>query len=157
MTIKDLIGALILMIACAIWLYPALAVRDYIEHIEEFRMSDDQILLSQLIQSEAGANDIIDMYLIGSVVLNRTNCRSDFPGTIDSVVHQHRQFSAVKTKGFYKRNPLSDSVVVDLYNGVGRNYEVLYFFNPKYATDTSFVNSFKGKRVLVRSRGHLFY
>lgn len=154
---KSLIGALVLMIACAIWLYPALAVRDSVEHIEEFKMSDDQLLLSKLIQSEAGDNDIIDMYLIGSVVLNRTNCSSDFPNTVHSVVYQHKQFYATKAKGFYKRSPLSDSVVIDLYNGVGRNYEVLYFFNPKYATDSSFVNSFKGKRVLAKSRGHLFY
>lgn len=123
----------------------------------EKKFSDKQIELSKIIYAEANQSDVMDMYLIGSVVLNRTNCSSDFPNTIDSVIYQSNQFCGVKSKNFGKRTPATDKVVEDLYNGIGRVYDVCYFYNPKYATDSVFINWANTQKIKAMSSGHIFF
>lgn len=120
-------------------------------------LSHKQKLASMLIYSEADTNDPEDMYLIGSVVLNRTNCSSNFPNSVDSVIFQKRQFYGVYSDRFGKRTPVTDSVVVDLYYGIGRVYDIYYFYNPELSTDSSFINWANSQKIKAKSGSHIFF
>lgn len=120
-------------------------------------LSHKQKLASMLIYSEADTNDPEDMYLIGSVVLNRTNCSSDFPNSVDSVIFQRSQFYGVYSDRFGKRTPATDSVVVDLYYGIGRVYDIYYFYNPELSTDSSFINWANSQKIKAKSGSHIFF
>ena len=112
--------------------------------------------LSCLIHSEAKANDIDDMLLVGSVVLNRVNFKR-FPESLFEVIHQRGQFDGVSTRNF-KRSELSDMVAVYLLRGGLRDYRVLFFFNSKTATDQKFINYiYKKYSFIRRSRGHVYF
>lgn len=61
---------------------------------EAQKVLNDAILLSRLIQAEAGNQDAEGMCLVADVVMNRV--RSDrFPNTIEEVIFQEGQFGVV--------------------------------------------------------------
>jgi spore germination cell wall hydrolase CwlJ-like protein len=121
----------------------------------EYRSQDS--LLARLITAEADPKDTLDMYLIGSTVLNRAHCSSRFPTTIDSVIFQQRQYAKVDSSSQEKISPLVMMVVKDLYRGVGRDYTVLYFYNPSTATDIKFIRFCSRLPLLYKTRKHLFF
>lgn len=60
---------------------------------------DDMELIAQLVQAEAGNQDLEGRRLVTSVVLNRV--RSDqFPNTVEDVIFQDGQFSVIKNGMF---------------------------------------------------------
>lgn len=65
-------------------------------------------LLAQLIQAEAGNQDLHGMRLVADVVLNRVE-DNRWPNTIEEVIYQRGQFSVVEN-GMFKRveNNISD-------------------------------------------------
>jgi len=67
------------------------------EETEEVLM-DDLELLAQLVQAEAGNQDMIGKRLVVDVVLNRVDSES-FPNTIREVIFQPYQFSSVTDGG----------------------------------------------------------
>jgi spore germination cell wall hydrolase CwlJ-like protein len=116
----------------------------------------DIVLLSSIINSEANPKDKRDMYLIGSTVLNRLD-NEDFPNTIAEVISQSGQYDGYLTARF-NRTPQSDYVAIDLLGGLGRDYCVLFFYNPRTATDTQFINAINKQYLLVNSTtSHIFF
>lgn len=56
-------------------------------------------MLAQLIQAEAGNQDLIGMRYVADVVLNRVVSEM-FPDTIEEVIYQKNQFSVIKNGAF---------------------------------------------------------
>lgn len=61
----------------------------------------DVQLLAQLVQAEAGNQDIKGMQYVADVVINRTK-DSRFPDTIEGVIYQNGQFSCIYDGNFSK-------------------------------------------------------
>lgn len=125
-------------------------------HANKSRSANLARLLCVLIQKEADPTDDIDMLLVGSTVLNRVQRSSNFPSTIDSVILQENQYTRFDLNYNHKIDPRVWNIVQSLYKGIGRNYEVLYFYNPKHATDSKFIN-WVNKREMVYSTKHHKY
>lgn len=125
--------------------------------IIETKLTKDQKKLSRLISMEADPTDTLDMYLVGSSVLNRAYRSSNFPSTIDSVIFQYRQYATIDTNYLNKTDPRIDEIVVNLYNGIGRDYNVLYFYNPDIATDTIFKRFCRNRGLLYKTKKHLYF
>lgn len=116
----------------------------------------DVAYLSCLIHSEAKLDDTLDMYLIGSTVLNRVDS-GRFPETIDSVITQRGQYDGFKTKRFC-RSEVTDTIARRLLHGIGRDYCVLFFYNPTTSTDKGFIRFLERKYNLINfSEKHMFY
>jgi len=111
--------------------------------------SNDIMYLSSIINAEADPYDTTDMYLIGSTVLNRMD-NNNFPGDLDSVVTQRGQYHGYKTKSFV-RTKLTDSIAARLLRCENRNFDVLYFYNPRTATHNSFVYKLKSNHSFITS------
>lgn len=110
-------------------------------------------LLSAIINAEAIPNNMHDGYLVGSTVLNRAE-HNTFPQTIKEVIYQPNQYYGIRSSKF-KRSVFSDTVAVRLLRGVGRNCEVLYFYNP--AGSIKFRQKMNKHKLITRSRAHKFF
>lgn len=113
-----------------------------IEKISNQKMTKEKyekMVFAQLIQAEAGNQDLIGMCYVADVVLNRV--RSDqFPNTIMEVIFQENQFSVIKDGSFNKAaSNISDNALkaVELECDSQLNYDILYFGanKSKYADD----------------------
>lgn len=126
------------------------SVEDYVEHCIHNR-----VYLSALINSEADSTDILDMYLVGSTVLNRVESK-DFPSTIDSVITQKTQYSGFDTERFVCTEK-SDTVAARLLRGWNRDREVLYFYNSR-AEDKIFLNKLKtSHKYICSTNAHVYF
>jgi len=74
------------------------------------------------------------MVAVGAVVLNRVE-NSDFPDTIEEVIHQPKQFSSV-ADGQFQLEPdsLSYEAAYEAFKGNDPTNGCLYFYNPDIAT-----------------------
>lgn len=116
----------------------------------------DIVALSSIINAESDTKDIRDMYLVGSTVLNRTE-EEGFPISIQEVISDPGQFKGFESKQYF-RTPKSDFIALDLLDGRGRDYCVLYFFNEEKSTDKAFVSMAKSNFTFVDSTSaHLYY
>ena len=116
----------------------------------------DIVALSCIINAEADTKDMQDMYLVGSTVLNRVD-EEGFPLSIYEVISAPGQFKGFNSKQYF-RTPKSDYVALDLLEGRGRDYCVLYFFNDAKSTDRTFVSVAKSNFTFVDSTSaHLYY
>lgn len=90
-------------------------------------------LLAQLVQAEAGNQDLTGMRYVAAVVLNRVD--SDiFPDTVEEVIFQENQFSVIKDGGFDRAGwNMSEQAyeAVRLEYESRSNYEILYFSQGK--------------------------
>lgn len=66
--------------------------------------------LCRIAQAEAGNQTDLGMFLVMSVVINRT-ISEDFPADIHSVIHQKGAFSAVKNGSFDKAEPSEECMM----------------------------------------------
>jgi spore germination cell wall hydrolase CwlJ-like protein len=136
-----------------IYFMPSLIINSPAQNTSTYR---DIVLLSSIINSEANPKDKKDMYLIGSTVLNRLDSE-EYPNTISEVISESGQYDGYMTARF-NRTPQSDYVAIDLLGGLGRDYCVLFFYNPRTATDTQFINAINKQYLLVDSTtSHLFF
>lgn len=111
--------------------------------------------LSSLINSEADPNDPMDLYLVGSTVLNRAE-HEIYPTCIIDVIFQKGQYSGIS--GNFNRTPVSDSVATKLLNDIGRNRDVLFFYNYHKATDRKFIRFLeKNCELITVTKNHKFY
>jgi len=117
--------------------------------------SHDLIYLSSIINAEADTTDTVDMFLVGSSVLNRKDSE-DFPSHIDSVVISKYQYVGYKSKRFV-RTTTTDSIAAKLLRGDGRDYCVLYFVNSKTPIDKRFAEQLKQKQIVGMTFNHLFF
>lgn len=116
-------------------------------------LTEEQQLLSSVINAEATPNDTLDMYLIGSTIINRVQHKI-FPNSTEEVIFEPRQYQSIDR---LSRSWLSDKVAVDILNCIGVTPDIIYFYNPKYATDKKFLNFLdKNCVVVVESNSHIF-
>ena len=112
--------------------------------------------LSKIINAEANETDTLDMYLVGSVILNRVDSQS-FPNSQDKVIKQRSQFAGYMSKK-YENTELTDSIAARLLRGENRDYEVLYFYNIQKATDRTFIRRLSNKhKFITNTKSHAFY
>lgn len=99
------------------------------EDIQEEMMYDDMEMLAQLVEAEAGNQDLIGKRLAVDVVLNRVDSEQ-FPDTVEEVIFQKNQFSVIKNGAFDRAAwTISDECyeAVELEYEERTNYEVLFF------------------------------
>jgi len=114
------------------------------------------VYLSSIIHAEANTKDKGDMYLVGSTVLNRVDDER-FPSTIYEVISDKGQYDGFMTKRF-KRSPVTDYIAIDLLSGLGRESCVLYFYNPRTATDRKFIYKMNNEHIKAdESSSHVFF
>lgn len=149
--------ALITLFTVILWVHECTRTKHIPPELKEtlYNMSQDEVTLSKIIAAEANPNDIRDNYLVGSVILNRIE-NNQFPNTLLGVISQRGQFDGYKYMRY--RTSLSDTTAVKLIQGLGRNCDVLYFYNPKTATDKQFIRLMRRKHKLITAtKKHLFY
>lgn len=97
----------------------------------------DQEVLAAMIHSECGVCSTSEMYVVGSVALNRRDCNL-WPSTLEDVILQGGQFHGAYTSNF-TITPTTSAVAYDLINGIGRVYGV-YFFTSETHPVTEFIS-----------------
>lgn len=103
------------------------------DDIAEEMMYGDMELVAQLVQAEAGNQDLTGKRLVADVVYNQVR-DPRFPNTIEGVVYQNDQFSVIKNGRFAKAGWEIDQ---DSFKASEMEYHnqmdsgVLYFNNSK--------------------------
>lgn len=110
-------------------------------------------LLSKLINSESGTENYLDKLMVGSVVLNRMRNNSK---TMHEVIYAPNQFSGIFSKNFIVTED-SEIVARFLLENGPINDSVIYFINPKIATNLSWKEKVSKRPLIVRNTNHLFY
>lgn len=105
---------------------------------EEIRFGEIE-LIAQLVQAEAGNQDITGKRYVVDVVLNRVDSE-EFPNTVEEVIFQEDQFSVIKNGAFDEAGlniTEEDYKAVLLEYKERLNYDILYFSRgkSKYASN----------------------
>lgn len=105
------------------------------EDLSEELWYDDLELLAQIVEAEAGNQDLTGRRLVVDVVLNRVEDER-FPGTIREVIYQRRQFSCLYDGNFERAgesiSELSyEAVRMNAINGERLDTGILYFSRGK--------------------------
>lgn len=109
------------------------------EDIEEEDRLGDMEMISQLVEAEAGNQDLLGKQLVVDVVLNRVDS-TDFPDTVEEVIFQEWAFEVIKNGAF---DEAAWYISQDSFKAVELEYEnrtnsdVLYFSQKK----SEFANS----------------
>lgn len=123
----------------------------------------DREVLLRIVESEAGDEDVEGRMLVANVVLNRVNCKTEFPDNVHDVVFDH-------TGGVYQFSPIADgkyaSVTVTqgtrqavhrVLCGEDQSKGALYFMSRQYA-DADNVHWFDNSLTYLMSYAdHDFY
>lgn len=100
------------------------------EDIAEENRLGDMELLAQLVQAEAGNQDLIGRRLVADVVLNRVDS-TKYPDTIEEVIFQDTHFSVILDGAFdraaWEMSEKSFEAVKLECEGERMNTEVLFF------------------------------
>ena len=146
-------GLMVIAYIC-LYMYCRPPNKDKVQIVAADTLTQGEALLSALINSEAHEDDIRDKYLVGSTVLNRVESK-DFPNTIWGVIYQPKQYHGVD--GNFERTKLSDTVAVRLMKGLGRNFDVLYFYNSKTSKNKSFKKLMKSHKLITITNSHKYF
>lgn len=108
--------------------------------------AEDIYWLSRIINAEAGGEPFLGKIAVGNVVLNRVRS-SQYPSTVKGVIFDRKygvQFSPVSYGTIYN-SPNYDSIVAAriCLEGYSLSNDILYFLNPKIATNFWIVNNCK--------------
>lgn len=103
-------------------------------------------VLAAIINSECGVCDDFELYLVGSVVLNR--CDSElYPNEIKDVVSQTNQFHGRHTQ-HYVATKRTKRVADDLLKDINRVYDIYFFCTHE--------SKMPMKRVKIKGERHLY-
>ena len=105
---------------------------------EEIRLGDME-LIAQLVEAEAGNQDMTGKCLVVDVILNRVES-PDFPDTVEEVIFQPGQFSVITNGAFDKAGynmQDSDYAAVAMEYELHQNKDVMYFNNCKAVSGSS--------------------
>lgn len=100
---------------------------------EALIVTEEMRLLMQLVEAEAGNQDLYGRRYVVDVVLNRVDS-DQFPNTIEEVIYQPNQFSVVKSGALdLAADHISDETVEAVLLEWERrlNYEIIYFSKGK--------------------------
>jgi N-acetylmuramoyl-L-alanine amidase len=110
-------------------------------------------LLARLISGEARGEPFVGQVAVGAVVLNRVVSNS-FPDTIEGVIYQSRQFTAVSDGQINIRpNWEAKEAARAVLSGQDPSRGALYFYNPKTAKTMWWLST---RSTLVKIGDHLF-
>ncbi len=119
--------------------FPMLNHSDYDEEQEEIRneiMYGEIEMLAQLVEAEAGNQDIVGKRYVADVVLNRVDS-ADFPDTVEQVLLQDKQFSCINDGNFDKAGwYISDesfAVALEEYSETRLDSSIIYFRTDRYS------------------------
>lgn len=98
--------------------------------LEEERLGDME-LIAQMVEAEAGNQDLLGKRLVADVILNRVDS-DKFPNTVEEVLFQSYQFSSILDGNFDKAawHMSEDSfraVEMEWYRDYRADSEILYF------------------------------
>lgn len=103
----------------------------------------DLMLLAKLIQSEAIGESYAGKLAVGTVVMNRI-ADGRWGNTVADVVYAKSQFNGVGTN-LFEQDPNEDCIKAAdavLHHGYRSfNGSIIYYFNPKVATDKNFMRT----------------
>lgn len=108
----------------------------------------DVMVLAKLIESECGVCPDYEKRLVGQVVLNRVK-HPNFKNTLKSVIHSPNQFYYNKAIKPSKSSIKAAKTILK----ANRTTKILYFYNPRTATDSTFI---KSVNVLQMGKYHYF-
>lgn len=96
--------------------------------------SEEILLLSKLVTSEARGESYEGQVAVAAVVINRVK-DSRFPNSIEDVIYQKNAFSVVKN-GTINMNPTDEAykAAQDALYGSDPTEKAVYFWNPKIST-----------------------
>ena len=142
---KDLLLILIIFIMVGI-----LVIKDKPEQIKVITYDDYTIhRMAQVIYAECGYCPATDKILIASSLINRMHS-CDFPQDIDLIIKN--QYVKADTFDFH-----SLKIAYMVYTGELHVDGVTYFYNPKTATDRTFINLMKDKELITKTQFHNYY
>jgi N-acetylmuramoyl-L-alanine amidase len=123
----------------------------------EVYINDEIYWLSRIINAEAGAEPFLGKIAVGNVVLNRVRS-SLYPNTIYGVIFDRKhgtQFSPVAFGTIYN-TPNEESIIAAMIclEGYTLSEDILYFLNPRIATNFWIVNNCNYEFTIGR---HDFY
>ena len=103
------------------------------EDLEEEIRFGEMELIAQLVQAEAGNQDLTGKRYVVDVVLNRVDSE-EFPNTVEEVIFQDGQFSVIKNGAFAKAEyniseECYEAVLLEYEERL--NYDILYFSRGK--------------------------
>lgn len=115
------------------WSIPVTELTD--QDIEEMVYWDELELLAQVVEAEAGNQDMIGKRLVVDVVLNRVDSPL-FPDTITEVLEQPGQFTtmwngAVEDAGWHMQEDDYDAVMMEV-TGKRLDYDIYFFTAGEY-------------------------
>ena len=124
---------------------------------EKFYREDEVYWLSKIIYAEAGGESMLGKIAVGNVVLNRTRS-NQFPNTIYGVIFDKKygvQFAPTANGTIYK-TPNADSIIAAkiCLEGYSLSSDILYFFNPKYASGSWITQN---REYAFAIGNHVFY
>lgn len=119
------------------------------QYIQTHYQPKDVELLARIIYAEARGESFEGQVAVGAVILNRTE-HPEFPKTIDGVIYQKGQFSAVLDKQI-QLTPDDEAyqAAQEALAGEDPSNGAIFYYNPKLAKDT-WIKS----RTVVRSIGN---
>ena len=119
--------------------------------------SEDIYWMSRIINSEAGGEPFLGKIAVGNVVMNRVRS-SQYPNTVKDVIFDRKygvQFSPIINGTIYN-SPNYDSIIAAriCLEGYSLSNDVIYFLNPRIATNFWIVNNCKYEFTIGN---HKFY
>lgn len=103
------------------------------EELQEEMLYDDMEMIAQLVEAEAGNQDLEGKRFVVDVVLNRVDS-DQFPNTVEEVIYEKNQFSVIKNGAFEKAGwAISDESfeAVRLEYEERTNSDILFFGTKK--------------------------
>lgn len=108
------------------------------KYVVKLSEHDKEVLL-RIVEAEAGDEDVEGRMLVANVILNRVNCKTEFPDNVTEVVFDH-------SGGVYQFSPISDGSYYDVtvtkgtkeavdrvLKGEDKSKGALYFMARRYA------------------------
>lgn len=110
-------------------------------------------LLAKLINSESESENFLDKLMVGSTVLNRMRKENK---EMDCVIYEKNMFSGVYGKRFLVTDEsLLAAAFLSTYGPIDTS--VIYFLNPKIATNRAWVNVVMNRPLILQNTNHFFY
>jgi spore germination cell wall hydrolase CwlJ-like protein len=125
-------------------------IRNKLIQKEQKIVEKNSIKIAKVLNVECGDCPDVDKLLIGSSLLNRVDSK-EFPNTLDGVIKQPNQY---KTSKNYTEH--DKKLAVCLLENHFRDCDVLYFYNPKSATDKAFLSQMRKKDLIVQTKHHIY-
>ncbi|MEG0873811.1 MAG: LysM peptidoglycan-binding domain-containing protein [Clostridiales bacterium] len=117
-------------------------------------LSDEEIyMMAKMIYGEARGESYQGQVAVGAVILNRIKS-SSFPNTMEGVLFQNKQFSAVGDGQYYlSPNDSALKAAREAAKGADPTYGSTFYWNPVKAPNNSFLNA---KPIITTIGSHVF-